>query len=424
MNGVEINSDECTLVDFLKSDDPDLFAKAWAFTAFLEDWKSKGTYSYHRVLTTACTNRTIIRDEATGARRPMISFASNNYLGLSTRAEVIQAAQGALARYGSGLCGSRFLSGTSELVVELERILAEFEHCEDAVVFTSGYQANVGAISALMRPGDAVYLDRLSHASIVDGCRLSGCELRVFRHNDVAHLARLLARTAGKYRGKLIIVDGVFSMDGDLAPLPDLVALALKFGARIMVDEAHATGVLGSTGRGTIEHFKMENEIDLVLGTFSKTLSATGGFVAGSRPIINYLRQYGRSYVFSASPTPATIAAVVAGMQIIQNEPHLREKLWDNIGYLHQGLKRNGFCVFPDPPQSAIMTIRIGADTVVRNVSKSLYEAGVFASVVVYPAVPLNEGTLRLSVSALHTRQDLDEALEKLSAVGRQYGII
>jgi glycine C-acetyltransferase len=424
MNIKNIDSDKHTLLDFLKSDDPDLFAKAGTFTAFLDDWKNKGTYSYHRLVTSACCNTTTIRDESAGTDRPMIVLASNTYLGLNTRPEVVEAAKQALDRYGSGLCGSRFLSGTYDLVVELECKLAEFERREAAMVFTTGYQANVGTISALMRPGDLVVIDRLSHASIVDGCRLSNCELRTFRHNNVKHLAQVLERHASKSGGKFIVVEGVYSMDGDITPLPEIARLARKFGARLMVDEAHGTGVLGPTGRGTVEHFGVEKDVDLIVGTFSKVLGGTGGYIAGSREVIEYVRHYGRSYMFSASPVPSTIAAVLKALEILQNEPQLRDQLWKNVGYFYAGLKKLGFTVYPDPPESAILTIPIGGDETVRDMSKKLYESGLFVSLVAYPAVPPGQGKIRVSLSSSHTKDNLDTALEILGTVGKQFDIV
>lgn len=418
-----INSDDYTLADFFKSENPDLFAKTEAFSLFLDDWQRKGTYSYHRLIRSACTTTATVRDRLTGFDRKMLVLASNNYLGLNTRPELVKAATEAINKYGTGMCGSRFLSGTYDLIEELERQLAQFEHCEAAMVFTTGYQANVGTISALLRPDDIAFIDRLSHASIVDGCRLSGCAYRSFRHNDMNSLERLLAKAAGKRCGKLIIVDGIFSMDGDMAPLSDIVGLARKYGAYVMVDEAHATGVVGETGRGTVEHFGLHGQVDIILGTFSKTLAATGGFIASYKKVVNYVRQYGRAYAFSAAPTPAVSATVLAALDIIRNEPSLRRELWANVRYFHRRLKELGFNVFPDPPQSAILTIVVGPDTTVRNISKDLYDAGIFASIVVYPAVAPNRGTLRLSLSAAHTRKDFDYALDVLKAIGKRYGI-
>lgn len=424
MKILQINSDDYTQADFFVNDAPDIFSKARSFTSFLDDWKEKGTYSYHRHICSPCANRVRIRDPVTGLDREMIAMASNNYLGLNTRPEIVKSAQEAITAYGTGMCGSRFLSGTYDLVVELEWQLAEFEHREAAMVFTTGYQANVGTISALMRPGDTVFMDRLCHASIVDGCRLAGCTVRPFRHNDADNLAKLLSRYAGDTRGKLIAVDGVFSMDGDMALLPPIVELAQQYDARMLVDDAHATGIIGSCGRGTIEYFGLGNQVDIVVGTFSKALAASGGFVAASQEVINYIRHYARSYIFSASPTPASMATALAALDIVRNEPLLRDRLWDNVGYFHRGLKALGFQLYPDPPQSAILTIVVGSDNTVRNMSKSLYDAGFFVGSAAYPAVPKNEGRLRFGLSAGHTREDLDCALEVMNHVGQEYGII
>jgi 8-amino-7-oxononanoate synthase len=419
-----INSDDFTQADFFESESPDLFEKALRFSAYLDDWRSKGTYTYHRCITTATANRLMIKDSAVSAGRHVINMASNNYLGLSVRPEIRAAAYAAIERYGSGLSGSRFLSGTYDLITELEARLAAFEHKEAAMVFTTGYQANVGAISALARPGDIVFMDRLSHASIVDGCRLAGCDYRTFRHNDANHLDAVLRKTSAGHRCKLVVAEAVFSMDGDLAPLADLVEVAGRHGARVMVDEAHATGVLGPTGRGASELFGIEDRVDIVLGTFSKAMAATGGFIAASREVISYVRHYARSYIFSASPTPATIASVLAALEILDREPDLRLRLLENVRYFHGELRRLGFDVRPERPESGIVTIVVGPDAKIRNVSRSVYEAGLFTGSAAYPAVPKDESRLRLCLSAQHTRKDVDDALRILAIVGREHGLI
>ncbi len=424
MKEATTDSDNYTLADFLGSGNPDPFDKAKAFGLFLADWKNKGTYSYHRTVTSACSSTTTIRDAVTKEDHRMVVLSSNNYLGLNTRPELIYAAIEAIKKYGTGTCGSRFLSGTYDLIEELEHELAIFEQHESAMVFTSGYQANVGTISALMRPGDIILIDRLDHASIVDGCRMTRCTFCAFKHNDMDHLERLLKMAGKKHHGKLIVVDGVFSMDGDTANLPGIIELAKRYGAKTMVDEAHGTGVLGPNGQGTVGHFGLHNDVDIILGTFSKAIAATGGFIAASKDVIDYVRHYGRSYMFSASPTPSAVATALTAIRIIQKEPELRERLWDNINYLHSCLKQLGFEVFPDPPESAIITILIGKDVTVRNMSKSVYEAGIFASTVAYPAVPRDEGKLRLSISASHSREQLNQVLEALSHIGKQHGII
>ena len=417
-----INSDEYTCADFLELNDRDLFAKARAFTPFYADWNAKGTCSYHRLLTSGCTNRATIRDRLSGQEREFIVLASNNYLGLNNHPEVVAAAQQAVAKYGTGMCGSRFLSGTYDLVEELEAELADYEQCEAAMFFTSGYQANVGTISALLRSHDIAFIDRLSHASIVDGCRMSGSTTRTFKHNDVDHLGRLL-KNADKNAGKLIVVDGVFSMDGDLAPLPEILELAKRHGARLIVDEAHGTGVVGPTGGGSVEHFGLHGEIDIILGTCSKTLASTGGFICASKDVVDYVRYYGRSYMFSASATPGVVAGVLAALRVIRREPQRREQLWENIRYFHDGLKKCGLVPFPDPAESAIVTVEIGADKTVRDMSKRIYEEGLFVSAVQYPAVSRDHGKLRLSLSSLLTRADLDTALEILGRVAAEFGV-
>ena len=345
-----IDSDRYTQADFFESSSPDLFEKVNRFSAYLADWQSKGTYTYHRCITTPTLGRVRINDPAVRAERRALNMASNNYLGLSTRPEIRASACAAIARYGSGLSGSRFLSGTYDLVTELEDRLAAFEHKEAAMVFTTGYQANVGTLSALMRPGDLVIMDRLSHASIVDGCRLAGCDYRTFRHNDANHLEAILRKSARNHRGTMVVAEAVFSMDGDLAPLGDIVQVAVRHGARVMVDEAHGTGVLGPCGRGASEQYGVEDQVDVLLGTFSKALAATGGFIAASREVIAYVRHYARSYIFSASPTPATVASVLMALEILDHEPDLRLRLQQNVRYFHGELRRLGFDVRPEKP--------------------------------------------------------------------------
>lgn len=424
MRTVTVDSDKYTLADFQESKTSDPFAKTVPFWGYIHDLKRKDEYSYHRTIESACTNEVFIRDHSTGDIRRMVTLTSNNYLGLCTRTEVLNAACNAVRKYGSGMCGSRFLSGTYDLVEDLEREIAAFEHREDAIVFTTGYQANVGTISALMRKGDIILIDRLCHASIVDGCRMSGADFRAFRHNDADSLDKLLARCASKYKGKLIVVDGIFSMDGDMAPLAEIAELADRYDARLMVDEAHGTGVVGQEGRGASEQFGIEDKVDIVLGTFSKALASTGGFIASSKEVVNYVRHYGRSYMFSASPIPAAVAAAKAALKIVREEPELRERLWDNIRYIYNGLKESGFSVYPEVPSSAILTLTVGPDAVVHAMSKYLYEGGVFTGSVVYPSVSRNEAKIRISVSAIHTRENLDKALAVLRDVGKKYGII
>ncbi|OVE75927.1 hypothetical protein BVX97_03020 [bacterium E08(2017)] len=412
------------MADFLDTDTPDPWDKTVLFKEYIDDLKSKGHYSYHRRITSACGSRVAISDEGSDESRRMIVMTSNNYLGLNTRQEVIEAGINAIRKYGSGMCGSRFLSGTYDLIEDLEAKIAKFEHTEAAQVFTSGYQANVGTIASLMRSNDVVFIDRLCHASIIDGCRLGDCEYRTFRHNDVDSLEAALKRYGSKFKGRMIVVDGIFSMDGDMAPLDKICDLAQKYDAKVMVDEAHSTGVVGETGRGTVEHFGVADKVDIILGTFSKTLSGTGGFIAASEEIVNYVRHYGRSYMFSASPTPSVIASVTAALDIVEKEPELKSRLWDNIRFMHQHLKAIGYEVYPDPPQSAVITVVIGPDAKAHAMSKDIYDNGVFSGLVVYPSVSRNEAKIRLSITALHSKSELTRVLEVLELVGKQYGLI
>ena len=419
-----INSEDYSLADFVTLNDRDLFAKTRPCYEFVEDLKRKGKYSYRRMLLSACENRSIIYDDLTGTEREMIMMASNNYLGLSTHPKVIEAAVKAVRKFGSGMSGSPLLSGTYSLVRELEEKLADLKGTEAAMVFSTGYSANVGTISGLARPGDVVINDRLNHASIIDGCRLSGADFRTFKHNDMGSLESLLKKCDKQYMGKIIVLDGIFSMDGDIAPIPDIARLARKYGAKFMVDEAHATGVIGKNGAGTTEFFGMKGKVDIILGTFSKALGATGGFVASSKEVINYLTYYARSYMFSASITPAVAAGVLAGLDVVKSEPERRRRLWENVSYMHDNLKEMGYDIFPSPPESAIIILTIGPVVKLRQMNEMVHREGVFLNSVSYPAVAKDKGRFRLSIMATHTQDDLDRTLEVLRKVGKSCGVI
>ncbi len=420
----KINSEEYSLADFVALSDKDIFAKTRPCYAFVEDLKVKGKYSYRRKLLAACENRTVIYDDFTGAEHEMIMMASNNYLGLNTHPEVIESGIKAIRKYGGGMSGSPLLSGMYDLVRQLEERLAKLKGMEAAMVFSTGYSANVGAISGIARPGDVIINDRLNHASIIDGCRLSGAELKTFKHNDMHSFEKVLKRCDEKYMGKLVALDGIFSMDGDIAPLPEIVQIAERYGARVMVDEAHATGVIGEHGGGTTEHYGMKGKVDMVMGTFSKALGATGGFVASTRAVINYLHYYARSYMFSASITPSVVATVMAGLDVIEKEPERRERLWENVRYMHDNLKDMGYDVFPSPPESAIIILTIGPVAKLRAMNEKAHRAGIFLNSVSYPAVAKDKGRFRLSLMATHTRDDLDKTLEVLKKVGKEFGVI
>ncbi len=419
-----INSDKYTLADFMEHDEENLFAKATLCLKYIKDWKSRGTYQHQRPLTKACRNRVAIFDDLTGTEREMIMMASNNYLGISTHPKIIKAAVEAMEKYGTGVSAAPMLSGTLDLTRKLELKIAHMKGCEDAIVFSTGYSANVGAISGLIRPGDVIIIDRLDHASIIDGCKMAGGRFKSYIHNDMQSLERVLKKCEKTFRGKLIVVDGIFSMDGNLARLPEIVKLAGKYGAKVMVDEAHATGVIGSHGGGTTDHFNLKGKVDIVMGTFSKTLCATGGFVASTKEVVNYLRYFARSYAFSAAPTPAVMASVLAGLEVIEEEPQRIEQLWKNIHYMHDNLEAMGYDVYPSPPESAIIVLTIGDEIKLRQMSKKVYEKGIYTNAVPFPAVPKKKARFRISLMATHTRKDMDETLAVFKKVGEEFGVI
>ncbi|NCO83642.1 MAG: 8-amino-7-oxononanoate synthase [Nitrospirae bacterium CG_4_10_14_3_um_filter_44_29] len=392
---------------------PDIFEKCLKFTK-VKELMSCGLYPYFRVIESAQD------PEVTMSGRRMIMVGSNNYLGLTNHPKVKEAAIEAIKKYGSGCAGSRLLNGTLDIHVALEEKLARFMRKEAALVFSTGFQVNLGVISALIGKDDVVIIDKMDHASIIDGCRLSYGEVRKFRHNDMPDLKRALEEN--KNKGKLIVVDGVFSMEGDIAKLPDIVELAKRYDARVMVDDAHGIGVLGKTGRGAAEHFGLENEIDLLMGTYSKSLASIGGFIAGSESVIHYIKHFARSLIFSASPPPASIAAVSAALDIIENEPERRERLWKNTNRMLKGFKALGFET--GPSETPIISILIREDETAFKMAMMLQEEGVFANVAVSPAVPNGKALIRTSYMATHTDEHLDIVLSAFEKVGRALGLI
>jgi 8-amino-7-oxononanoate synthase len=352
--------------------------------------------------------------------RQRIMLGSNNYLGLTGDPRVKDAARQALERFGTGLTGSRFLNGTLSLHLELERELADFMGTEDALVFTTGYLANTGAIATLLGPGDTVICDTGDHASILDAVSMSRARIRPFRHNRLDKLETMLQRAESDGGGVLVVVDGVFSMEGDLASLNDVAALCREHGARLMVDEAHGVGVLGARGAGACEAFEVEDEIDLRMGTFSKSLASCGGFIAGPADVIDFLRVQSRSFMFTAAAVPAAIGAARGALQIIRSDegPQLMKKVLDNARYLHDGLGDLGYHVMEPNRLSdgtevitPIVPVHVGDDWKAVMLWKALYEAGVYVNVAIYPAVQRGGALLRTSVMATHEREVLDQAL-------------
>ncbi len=392
----------------------DIFQKCFNFRE-ADVVKEAGVYPYFRIISSA-QDPVVLMDG-----HEVVMLGSNNYLGLTNHPEVKEAARDAIATYGTGCAGSRFLNGTLDLHVRLEERLAEFMGKPAALTFSTGFQVNLGAISCLVERNDVVYLDRLDHACIIDGARLGFGQLVKYAHNDAQDLERRLSSHNGA-RGAMIVVDGVFSMEGDVVDLPAIVEVAERHGCRVMVDDAHGIGVLGAHGRGTAEHFEVEDKVDLVMGTFSKSLASVGGFIAGEERVINFIKHRARSLIFSAAPPPASVASVLKALEIIQREPERREKLWENTNFMKEGLRGLGF----DTGDSAspVIPVVVGEDTVAFGMGKRLQELGVFVNPVVSPAVPPGRALLRTSYMATHEREHLERALEAFGTVGREMGII
>ena len=390
-----------------------LFDKCKGFTRAREI-QAAGLYPYFKSISKA--EDTVVFIE--GKKRVMMG--SNNYLGLTQHPHVIEAARRALEMFGSGCTGSRFLNGTLTLHEQLENELAEFFGKEAALVFSTGYQANLGVISGLVGRGDIVFLDKLDHASIVDGAKMSFGETERFNHCNLDHLDRQLARRPD--RGKMIIVDGVFSMEGNIADVPGLVRVAQRHGAALAIDDAHSVGVLGPNGEGTSHHFGMQDEVDLIVGTFSKSLASIGGFVAGSESVIHYLKHHSRPLIFTAALPPANTAGVLAALEVMRAEPERRESLWANTRRLQDGLRSLGFDI--GPSQTPIVPVLIGTLENTFVFWRRLFDAGVFTNPVVPPAVPPDQCRLRTSVMATHTFEQIDFALEQFHRLAKEMGVV
>ncbi len=392
----------------------DIFKKCHEFQ-IADEIKNQGLYPYFRTISSGQDPVVVIDG------KPVVMLGSNNYLGLTSHPEVKRAAQDAVAKYGSGCAGSRFLNGTLDIHTELEEKLAAFMKKPAALTFSTGFQVNLGVISCLLERGDVVYLDKLDHACIIDGARLGFGAVVKFHHNDIDDLRRRLAVHDSR-KASLIVVDGVFSMEGDIVNLPALVKVAKEHACRVMVDDAHGVGVLGAHGRGTGEHFGLEDQVDLVMGTFSKSLASVGGFIAGEERVINFIKHHARSLIFSAAPPPASVAAVLKAVEIIEREPERRAQLWENTRFMADGLKSLGFDT--GASASPVIPVLAGEDQLAFFMSKRLQEEGVFVNPIVSPAVPPGRALLRTSYMATHTREHLERALDAFGRVGREVGVI
>ena len=365
---------------------------------------ASGIYPYFKELESEQAPEIMIKG------KKFIMFGSNNYLGLANDPRMKKAAIDAVQKFGTGVAGSRFLNGNTVLHTELEAKLAKFKGREAALIYATGYQMNLGVVSALVGKGDFAIVDKLNHASILDGCRLSHGELRRFKHNNPEDLEKVL-KEIGPNHGKLVIVDGVFSMEGDIAPIPEISKVCRKHGARLMVDDAHATGVLGKHGHGTMEHFGLTSkDVDLVVGTCSKSFASVGGFVVGDADILHYIQHISRSMIFSASLPPASVAAISKALDIITEEPQRIKRLWDNAAYLMKRFKEMGLNT--GETQTPIIPVIIGDNEKTFMLWRMLYDHGLFTNPVVSPAVPPKRAMLRVVATATHTREQLDRALD------------
>lgn len=409
-----------SLADFYDLPDADLFCRAREFGKFVEFQKEHRHLQYRRVSTSGSAPVMRVIDPYTGAEREMIYLASNDYLNLTRHPRVIAAGRAALEKYGAGAGSVPLLGGTLDIHLELERAIARFKGCESAILYTSGFGSNCGTLLAMLNEKDCAILDLYVHASIIDGCKQTKAEF--FRHNDMRSLERVLTQTDGKYRTRLVVVDGVYSMDGDIAPLDKIVELAHAHGAYVMVDEAHATGVIGDHGRGTPEHFHIEGKVDIVAGTMSKGLGGVGGFIATTAELVELLHFYSRSYMFSTAPTPQVTGSLLEALKVIEEEPELRERLWNNIHYFRHGVKTLGFNI--GNAETAIFPIIVGDDWKVKEICRRLHEANIYVNPVLYPAVPKRLARIRISLMAAHTKEHLDYTLNVLEDLGREYGVI
>ncbi|MBL7149048.1 MAG: pyridoxal phosphate-dependent aminotransferase family protein [Candidatus Cloacimonetes bacterium] len=391
-----------------------LFDKVKGFTK-AKELMALGHYPYFRIITSEQDT------EVTCNGKRMLMMGSNSYLGLTNHPRIIEAAKKATDKYGTGCAGSRFLNGTLDIHIELEDKLAKLVGKEASLAFAAGYMANLGAISAMVDKGEYVVTDKFDHASILDGCMLSLGKMVRFNHNNMKHLDTVLKnKVAGK--GALIVVDGIFSMEGDIADIPNICKLAKKYNVSVMVDEAHSIGVLHKTGAGTAMHFGCTDDVELIMGTFSKSLASVGGFIAGSKEVIHFLKHHARSLIFSASLPPASAATVLEALKIMKEEPERIDKLWENTHYMMKNFKAMGY----DTGTSCtpVIPLHVGDMMNAFKMWKQLDDEGVFISPIVPPAVPPNDTLIRTSFMATHTRKQLDEALEKFEKIGKAVGII
>jgi glycine C-acetyltransferase len=415
----EASTTEYDYSNFYYSSSDDLFTIFGPYDDWWYDARKTGYYLFSQPMSTPPGARIHLEEQLHHESLKLLNLASYNYLGLSTHPEVIAAAHAALDRYGLGAAGSPILSGTMDVHLELEQELAAFKKKEAVMVFPTGYSTNVGLLSGLLRPGDWVILDQNVHASIVDGAILAKAQVKFFRHNQPADLEKKLKGTTGK---RLVVVEGVYSMDGDIARLPEMVEISKRAGARILIDEAHSCFVYGENGRGVVEHFGLEDEVDIHVGTFSKALGGQGGYVAGSQSLYNYLMGFARSRFFSCALAPAVAAGVLAGVRVVQKDPSLRARLWSNVAHFRGLMSAAGVDVGDSTSQ--IIPIMIRNDRKILGIAKKLQTAGLYLQPILYPAVAKHRSRFRVSISATHSTADLDQAAAILVKVLREEEIV
>lgn len=390
-------------------------------TAQLDELKQRGTYFHLRVL------EDMQNPVCTYDGKKVINLASNNYLGLTSHPKLIEAAVDATRKYGVGSGAVRTIAGTMRIHMELEEKIARFKNVEACVVFQSGFAANAGTVSSILGKEDFILSDELNHASIIDGARLSRAKIKVFRHKDVAHCEELLRELEKEPGRKLIITDGVFSMDGDIGPVDKLADLAERYGAIMMVDDAHASGVLGRNGRGSIDHFGCHGRVDIQVGTLSKAIGALGGYVCGSRDLIDYLYHRARPFLFSTSHPPSVAATCIAAFDLLETEPERIDRLWENTRYFKRELGRSGFNIggiTTPASESPITPIIIGDGGATMSFSRALFDEGVMATGIGFPTVPEGKARIRTIMTSEHTREQLDQALETIERVARKVGVL
>lgn len=378
--------------------------------------KEQGLYNNIRTIGSAQGARLIVDG------KDVLNFCSNNYLGLANHPKIVEAAKEATKKYGVGPAAVRSIAGTTDLHVQLEERLAKFKGAEDVITFQSGFTANLGTISALVGKEDVIFSDRLNHASIIDGCRLSGAKIVAYEHNDPGALEDAIKEHASNYRRALIITDGVFSMDGDIAPLPDLVEVAKKYDILFMVDDAHGEGVLGKGGRGIVDHFGLHGKVDIEVGTMSKAFGVVGGIVAGDKVIIEWLRQRGRPFLFSSAVPAPDAAACLAAVDLLEESTELVDKLWANAKYFKEEMKKLGFDT--GVSETPITPVMLGEAPLAQQFSRELFEEGVFAMAIGFPTVAKGKARIRVMISAAHDNDDLGQGLDAFAKVGRKLGVI